>query len=263
MTGIDIKRLRERYEENQRGGDLWKIPEGVTLVYVHGLCRPDDEHELTSGKNFLELSQHYGLGVPSERKSSVCLDRENNPIIAHPVVMEYLERREVSIGDYCPPCRSLAIGDLPFDTRASKRFVFGFTPRFYKINEATEEWQPLPVKPMISIIGSKLYEDIMKIYFDNDDISDMDAAVYVKISRTGNSFRDTRYAAGVYTKKNFEGSLMNPAKFNDRTKKILQKAVRPDGDCDLFRIVSNLIRPFEDVEDLVADSIIQTVDVDE
>jgi len=260
---IDVRRLRQSFEENQRGGDLWTPGEGVTLAYIHGLCRENDDHPLTEGKNHIDLCLHYNLGSGSDRKMAVCLDPELNPIIKHPVVESYLERREIEIGNSCPVCDPILKGiidpSVVDEISVSKRYLWGITPRAFKVNSTSENWQEISPKPQVILTGMSLYEGFMQAFFDSGDITDLDSAIYVQIERTGKGRFDTKYKVGVCTQKETPGSVLNPVKFDDRSKRIINNAVKPDGDCDLFRVVSNLIKSKSDVEELISGSIIQPV----
>jgi hypothetical protein len=259
---VDVRRLRQSFEENQRGGDLWTPSEGVTLAYIHGLCRENDLHPLTEGKNHIDLHLHYNLGSGSERKMAVCLDPDLNPIIKHPVVESYLQRREIFIGDTCPVCDAILNGliDLSVaDVAVSKRYLWGITPRAFKVNSSSENWQEISPKPQVILTGMSLYEGFMQAFFDSGDITDLDSAIYVQIERTGKSRFDTKYKVGVCTQKETPGSVLNPVKFDDRSKRIINNAVKPDGDCDLFRVVSNLVKSKDDIENLISGSIIHPV----
>lgn len=260
---IDVRRLRQSFEENQRGGDLWTPPEGVTLAYIHSFCRENDDFPSTEGKNHIDLHLHYSLGSGSDLKMAVCLDPDLNPIIKHPVVESYLRKREIEIGNSCPVCDAILNGlvdpSVVDKISVTKRYLWGITPRLFKTSSSSDNWQEIPPKPQVIITGQLLYGGFMEAFFDSGDITDLDAAVYVQIDKRGSGRYGTKYKIAVCTQKETPGSVTNPAKFDDRSKKIINNAVKPDGDCDLFRIVSNLIKSKSDVEDLISGSIVQPI----
>jgi hypothetical protein len=248
MAKVDMNRMRRSYEENQRGGDIWNPPQGLTKVYVHPPCREDDTHELTKGTNYIALVVHYGLG--KDNGMGVCLNPDRNPILGHPFIQAALKKRKIKLTGKCAVCSGISSGALSSEeaeeAKPNTRFLFGVTPVMQKMSK-TSEWQKLTPKPQVMLTGSTVYNGIMDVFMENDDITDMSAAVFVIIGREGAKKFDTKY-----TVKVDPDTLKKPKALPDPVRKLLLKAMMPEGDCDLFRIVSNMIKSPEELKTLLA-----------
>ena len=252
--GIDMKKMRRTYDENQRGGDIWTPDTGVTLLYIHPPCRDNDEHEPTAGLNHIPLVVHYGLG--RDRQMAVCLDHERNPVIRHPFVRALLKKRKIKVGKTCPVDEAISEGTMSADAAdeatPNTRFLWGVTPIAYKPSISAEKWTKLTPKPKVALVGATLYNGFMDTFFEAGDITDMDAAVYVQVVREGKGRFDTKYEVKVLNMKGMSGSVAKPAKLPPAFRRLINKAIQVEGDCDLFKIVANMVKSTDDVTALVS-----------
>ncbi len=248
MAKVDMNRMRRSYEENQRGGDIWNPPQGLTKLYVHGPCREDDTHELTAGTNYLAIVVHYGLG--KDDAMGICLDPERNPIITHPFIQALLKKRKIKLTGKCTVCRAIDSGQLSAEeaeeSRPSTRFLFGITPVMQKVSK-TASWQKLTPKPQVMLVGTTIYNGIMDIFMENDDITDMNAAVFAIVGREGTGKFGTKYVV-----KGDPDTIKSPKKLPEAVRKLLIKVMKREGDCDLFRIVANMVKSPEELKTLLA-----------
>jgi len=259
-VGIDMKCMRRTYDENQRGGDIWTADVGVTMVYIHGQCR-EDGHEPTKGLNHVPVVVHYGLGRDG-RQMVVCLDQERNPIVTHPFVKAYLKSKGVKIGKKCPVCRAIESGEMDADqadrSAPTTRFLWGVTPIAHKPSKSSEGWNKLTPKPQCTFVGSTLYNGFMDLFFENGDITDLDQATFALIYRTGKGQYDTKYEVKIDP-----ATLKSPKKIPGALRRVLIKSVSKDGDCDLFRIVANMVKSTEDIKGLLSGATVDTSEGDD
>jgi hypothetical protein len=248
---IDIKRMAGELVEARKmmgnRGDLWKIPEGETRVFVHGQVYPDDDHPATQGYNFIKVFMHHGLG--GKKGGVVCLDPKLNPIITHPIVQKFLAERKkgafkLGKNPTCPTCTKLAAGEVPTEDAEritpKARWLFGLTPMFFRL-EKTDDWAKLKFEPKMLMASVSIFNGIAGDMIDNAnagiDVTDPVAAVLAKIGRTGTGFGDTNYEV----KFDVE-TVRNPIRLDKGQRRLLAEAMKPGGGCDLFRCVAMLMK---------------------
>jgi hypothetical protein len=253
-----MDKMRKRYEEDQKSGDFLSFEKGQTLVYIHPQCRPDDEWEPTANLPFVPVAVHYGLGS-SAKQMAVSLDSEANPIIDHPYVKAFLKKAKKRLTGGCPVATALRDGTIEEDaadeSRRQSRYLWGMTPLKHR-TKSSAPWSDLSGKPSVAFIGKQIHSGIMDLFMEHDDITDPSAAILVRIERTGDS-RNTKYKVTV------ESSTLKTAFVLPKSmKSALAKAIAEGGDCDLFRITSNLIKPTAEVQAMV-DGVAVETDPDE
>jgi len=245
--GVDMGKMRKGYQDQQQGGDFLSFDPGETLVLVHPPCREDDEWEPTEGVNYVPVTVHYAVGKGN--KMVVSLDPEANPIIEHPFVKRILKKRKIRLTGECPVAKELEKGDWTDDeadeSRPQTRYLWGVTPLRFR-SSASEEWRKLSGKPSVAFVGKQIYDGIMEAFFDNGDISDLDAAVLVRIVRKGKD-RTTKYEV-----KGDPETLKKAFKVPTKLRAAIAKAMATEGDCDLFKIVGNLVRSPAEVQAIIA-----------
>ena len=255
--GVDISKMRRGYQREQRGGEYLQLQAGETLLYIHPPCRPDDKFEPTDGVNYVPVVVHYGIGrgsKGSDGKTSngrmvASLDPEINPILEHPFIKRYLKQRKVRITGECPVSKMLQSGDLDDkeldDMRASTRYVWGVTPIAHRSSSA-DSWNQMVPKPSVLMVGKTVYDGIMEVFFDNGDITDPNEAVLVIVKRTGEKMT-TKYIV-----KADGESVKKPKKLSKEVRAAIAKATKEDGDCDLFKVVANMIKSPAEVSALLS-----------
>jgi hypothetical protein len=244
---IDIKKLAKKRDEvassTGGGGDFWNVDEGEYLVYLHGQNYPDDDHELTGPYNFIETVFHYGVG--GKKGGQVCLNSVINPVLNHPKVKEFLAARKTPIDlgkkSKCPVCEAIADGDVPDDQaermKAQTKWLFGTTPMFYRKTKGNE-WSKLKFEPMVLIAGVTVFNDITGEMIDLSprDLSDPKKAILLQLSRKGKDFNNTKYKVK---------AERDDTKLDKGQRKIILKAIAPDGPCDLFKVLANLTKTYD------------------
>jgi hypothetical protein len=244
---VDMKKMKRGYQQQQRGGEFLTLDAGETLLYIHPQCRPDDKWEPTDGVNYVPFVVHYGLGKHKGMIAS--LNPELNPIIEHPFIKRYLKKRKIHLTGVCPAKEFLESGDLDGDeldeARANTRYLWGVTPIATR-SDSSDEWRNLTPKPSVLFVGKTLYDGIMEVFFDNGDITDPNAAIFVIVGRVGKD-KNTKYKVRVDPE-----SLKKPRKLSKELRAQITKAIAEDGDCDLFKIVSNIIKSPAEVEALIS-----------
>jgi hypothetical protein len=243
---VDVKKMRKRAEEAQRGGEFLQIPQGQTKCYVHGVCREGDEQELTKGLNYIPLTVHYQVG--KNDAMVVCLDPDKNPIVKHPFVRALLKKRKhvPKLDGTCPVCEEIEGGGMESDeadeSRPQQKALWGIT-KIATRQRSSDEWRGDPFKPSAIIAGRSIHDGLMGAFGNAEsDISDVENATLVILERKGKGKNDTRYKVELDA-----GTLRKPVALDGKTRKVLQKAMVEGGDCDLFKIIANLIKGVPEV----------------
>ena len=269
---IDVNRMANELVEARKmlggKGNLWKIPEGETRVFVHGQCYPDDDHPATAGYNFVKVMMHHGVG--GKKGGIVCLDAKTNPVITHPIIVEFLANRKkgafkLNKNQTCPVCEALASGDIKGEdsqrVNQQPKWLWGLTPMFFR-TEKTEAWTKLKFEPKLLMSSVSVFNGIAGDMIDNAnagiDVTDPKAAVLAKIGRTGSSFGDTNYEV----KFDVE-TIRKPIMLDKGQRRLLADAMEPGGTCDLFRCVANLMKAPAAVKGLMVGARIEEDDAED
>jgi hypothetical protein len=250
---VDMDRMRKGYDEQQKGGDFVSFDPGETLLYIHPPCREGDEWEPTTGRNYIPITVHYGIG--KNKGMAVSLDTEKNAILTHPWVKKLLKAKKVRITGDCPVAAALADGTLTDDdadeARPQTRFLWGVTV-LKKRAKSSDPWNDVTPKPGVAFIGKQIFDGFMSMFFDHEDITDPKGAVLVRVKREGEK-RTTKYSVVAEP-----GSVKKPFPLPKSLAAALSKAMEEGGDCDLFRIAANLVKGTAEVQAMLAGGKVDT-----
>jgi len=246
--GVKMSRMRKSYEEQSRGGEFWSCPEGDTLCYIHPPVLEDDEFPLTEGINYIPFAVHYGLGEGNQM--GICLDTKKNPILKHPKVKLALKKRGIKLTGKCPVCEAIDSGKKvdgldPQRSRRQTKYLWGLTPLRFR-DKPRGKFQKLTPTPSPAIVGRTLYDGIFDVFDSIGDITDFDSATYVVINRKGRSMTSTKYKVtpdGATTK--------SPVSLSKGMRRLISDAIEEDGDCDLFSIMSSMVKSQDELNALV------------
>lgn len=245
---VDLDKMRKSYEDQQKGGDFISLDAGETLVYIHPPCRDDDEYEPTTGLNYVPVTIHYGVG--KNNAMCVSLDPEANPIIVHPFVKGFLKQRKIKLTGECPVAEALASGEFDDEeadeSRPQTRYLWGATVLGHR-RSSKEPWPEIneSAKPGVLFVGKTVFDGIMEAFFENGDISDPDNAILLKVKKEGEKMK-TKYTVSADPK-----CLRKAYKLPKKLRAALAKATAEGGDCDLFRVVANLVKGPAEVRALI------------
>ena len=89
---LDPKAVRD--DRDRRGGDLYTLKEGITMLYLCPPCREIDR------VNYVEAGVHYGL----RRGATLCLDPTRNRIFKNPNFQEIMKAEGVRLPARCDVC---------------------------------------------------------------------------------------------------------------------------------------------------------------
>jgi len=218
-----------RRKQAQRGRKDWyDFEEGDTLCYVCPPCRADDKY------NFYDLLQHFQVNGKS---MVVCLDPEMNPILTHPSLQPYLEGKDISGG--CPICSDLDAGKVApamADGMGAKwKYLFNVVPIKHRFNKQAS-WRDLAPYEVVPInAGPVVWNGICDVLADEGNITDPDAAVLVRVNRTGRG-KATRYEV-----KEDKESSRSPLKLPPELRQTIAQAIAPGGSNDLYQIMGKII----------------------
>lgn len=266
--GVDISKMRRGFQREQRGGEYLSLQPGETLLYIHPPCREDDKFEPTDGVNYVPVVVHYGIGKgmggggkggSDNGRMVASLDPEINPILEHPFIKRYLKARKIKITGECPVSKLLQSGDLDDkeldNMRASTRYVWGVTPIAHR-SSSSDSWNNMMPKPSVLMVGKQTFDGIMEVFFDNGDITDAKEAVLVIVKREGTKMSTK------YTVRADPESLKRPKKLAPEVRAAISKATKEDGDCDLFKVVSNMVKSPAEVQAIISGVKMEDVDDD-
>jgi hypothetical protein len=249
--GINREKITEEREklDTGGGGDIWSPDPGETIVYVHPPCRADDDHPLTAGVPYVPMEVHYQVGG-SNGPMCASLDKEANPIMTHPLVRAQLKKRGVKIkkGE-CPIKKWLAEDANEVEEDRAKRqtkWVWGVTPISFKAPKS-KKFAPIAPQPAILMAGITIHDGIMEVLDEVGDITDYEQAVFIKITKKGSKRNNIKYTVIADPK-----TLRAPVKLDKEFVDMVEKALEPDGDCDLFKFAGNLFKSTGDVEKILA-----------
>ena len=245
--GVDVDKMRKSAEERQTGGDFFKFEKGETKVLIHPPCREGDKWDPTKGLPYVPVTVHYKVGPKGNM--IVSLDKESNPIIAHPWIQKITKKKGIELPESCPMATALrdgTISDSAADqSRAQTRFLWGITPIAWRKSSA-QQWQSLDPRPSPIMVGSQIHNGIEEQFFDHGDITEFDSAILVIITKKEEK-KQVKYEV-----KADPASIKKPYKVDKSIRKLLAKALGEDGTCDLFKIVGNMIRSPSEVESIIA-----------
>jgi hypothetical protein len=240
MAGkLDIKKAKKAYEESRQGGEFWTPDEGETRIYVLPPCRENDSYEPTDGLNYIPVGVHYSVGA--NEQMVVCLDPQQNPIIKHPFIQEFLKKRGVVVDAEagCPVCKAIYQGKMTEAKAAACRFQLRYVWAVMPWDHARQIGKPaskLTPAPVVYTCGRTVYDGIMKTIYEVGDITDFDSAVLVRIEKTGKELK-TRYKV----QPDIE-TLRQPVRLDKGTRRIILDAIKEEGDCDLFKVTASMIK---------------------
>lgn len=246
---VNTKKVRTRHSEDSMGGEILKFDEGETKIYIHPPCEPEDTDERTKELPWLDLGYHFKVG--SEGKTAVCLDVDRNPIIAHPIFLKFLEERndppQIKLDEGCPVCQELP--NMSDEDRKESRFqmrhVWGATElafRRYKKRDFVD--LPTP-EPKVWMGGVQIHNGLQSAFSDDDDITNMDGAMFVRVEKEGTGPRSTKY-----TVEKDMPSFREPVSLSKVLRRLILDAMTDD--CNLFRVAANFVKGTAEVRALVS-----------
>lgn len=245
----DVGRMREQADKNRKGGaDFFKFDKGDTLIYVHPPCRNGDEYEPTKGLPFIPIGVHYGVGGKAMCPS---LDPEDNPIISHPFIKKELKKAGKKLTGKCPIKTALEGEDLSDEEadgmKLKIQYVWGITPLgFKKSKKEGAKWLELDDGPVVLFCGPQLNDALIEIFEEHGEITDPRKAIRVVVTKS-----DTGQVS--YKAKAYKLDLKKPYVLPKEDRVALLKAL--EGECDLFRVVANTIKPPSKVKELLGGDI--------
>jgi len=249
---LKLDKAKKAYQDSKKGGEFWTPDEGETRIYLHPPCREDDNYEPTDGLNYLPIGMHYSLG-DDKKGACTCLDAERNKILKHPFFLdEYRKAKgtKLDLTQACPVCQAIYEGrmgdsDSVKASRYQLRYLWGITPMDFarRIGGTATTMSPTPSPYMT---GQTIYDGVMKIIVEVGDITDMESVVLVKIVRTGQGLA-TKYqiSADIET-------VRTPMKMDKGFKRTVLEAIKPGGECDLWKIAASLMKTQGEISALLS-----------
>jgi hypothetical protein len=250
---MDVSKFRERRVEESSSRerparpDMFKVSApGTWIVYI---CPPS---AAMGDYPCVEVDLHYGIGP--ERKMVACIARDSFVFTdaAQNALAARNERNiengkpewavELDPEEGCPVCAAFEEGD---DERRKQSWLFNVIPIAFidpkgRRTEVAEHERV--IRPWFA--SFKQREIVFDAISDAGDITDPDAATYVRITRVGTEFKSTRYSGGPDVE-----TLRTPV----RIPKPMRAAVRAieSGENDLLGLATAFVRSFDTLADMV------------
>jgi len=256
--GVNIDQLRNRQEEYNRKSDITAVKSGDTVYYVHPPCRDNDEDKITKDMPFLRVRVHYGVGA--NNNMVVCLDKKRNPILSHPFIRHFLKKRNIDIsGGQCPVCNELNRDSIDADSsnriRGQFKYLWGVTPIKYRL-ESQHKFEKVEHKQSVIMTGKTVYEGLMELFYDNGDITDPKYAILAQVRKTGKGAFHTKYKVSADN-----ASLKKPLVLPEGFRNAVFESFKHQ--CDLFRVISDMVRDEKDISALFAGVPLEEESVDD
>ena len=232
-----------RKDRESRGGEIYTFKEGQTLVYFCPPCRDTDR------LNYLEVGVHYGI----RRGPTLCLDTRNK-LFRNPTFMELLKADGLKAPGFCAGCKKVDNLYRAAKSEADKkearkfkysdRFLWNIIPMAFRAGEG-EDWKMLEPEVHPTMTGEQVWDEVTKIIVEEGNITDPQAAIFIKIGREGKDIQ-TRYTVSVDT-----DSIRNPKVMPKVVRARISKALVVGGSGDLYKIARQWFVTPEEMQDLL------------
>jgi hypothetical protein len=247
---VNVDKMKKAAADSKRGGEFLSFEIGDTKAYIHGPCRDDDEFELTAGTNFVPVTVHYQVG--KQGNMVICTDPDKNPIINHPFVRALLKKRKNAprLDGTCAVCEEIESGgmesDAADDSRPQTKFIWGATKIQFRRDKG-DDWRDEPFKPGVLMAGKSIHDGFLDLFVEGGDITKTDGATLARIEREGKGKNDTKYKVTADS-----ATIKVPLRLDKKVRLALEKAMAEGGDCDLFKVVANMIKSTSEVKALLS-----------
>jgi hypothetical protein len=260
-VGIDINAFRKhrkeaKAERRSQDNTLYTFPEGTTVIYV---APPTKAMEPLP---FVEVGIHYAVG-PGKGKPVVCLSPDNDAVW-HDLVAAILRKRKIEIDPKrgCGVCREIE-SDIPMAGLTDEKIdrmsiksparIYPMVPMFEIDDDNNRIPLPDPERiPRLVMASPVVHDTICDIIESEGDITRPDAAVLVRVRRTGTG-TDTRYKVAVDSE-----TLKTPMRIPKPIRFLVEKAVVEGGSCDPYSIVGAFAKGHDTIEKLLKGESVET-----
>ena len=251
---MDVSKFRERRTEESSSREKSSRPDafkvsapGTWILYV---CPPS---AAMGDYPCVEIDVHYGIGP--DRRMVACLARDSfvHTDAAQAAIAARNERNiengkpewavEVDADEGCPVCAAFEEGD---DERRKQSWLFNVIPIAFIDPKGRRTEVPEHERVIRPWFASfKQREIVFDAISDAGDITDPNAATYVRITRVGTEFKTTRYSGGPDVE-----TLRTPVTIP----KPMRAAVRAieSGENDLLNLAVASVRSFDTLADMVS-----------
>ncbi len=240
------------------GRKYFTFEEGYTHLYVCPPCRKDFKY------NYLTGFVHFKMGV-NGRDRFLCSDSTKHAFLfKNPHFLEKIEDHSI-LNQTCPACVR-----WQQDPKANERFR-PVQRTFWNVLVAGRQalgmqqvqWYDQPIFDMM-MAGHTIDKGLKEIYTREGNISSPYGALFVIIGRTGKNQYDTEYTVNLEPRSwvpvSFFPTDKNGNPWADGTRHIVpaswwqlieENLYAPDGLGDMFRAMADLVKPYEEMAQLV------------
>jgi hypothetical protein len=242
---INLQKMAEERAKRALGGEMITLKEGETRVYVCAFARPEDDTP------YYEYKMHYGLGNDG-KKSHFCLEPQYNRVLLLDAFAEQAAALKKVIGEGCPTCekvdRGESISSNPDESgKPQSRWLFIISPRGHRsdVRQNFTPWGQDEVRGLDA--PYRVWNGIMDQFGGCGDLTDMDAAIYIRIIREG---------VKLNTKWDVQADIetaRKPLKMDKVFREMVATAVAPGGPFDPLRLIANMVRNRSELEKYLAE----------
>jgi hypothetical protein len=235
---VNLSKLKERQSNAKEGRgsglEFFQVPAGENMIYV-AYPYPGDELP------FIEVPVHYEVGP--NNNMVICLDSERNPLLKDERVLVYLEKRGIELSGECAVCKAAAEKKAK---EVQSRYLWCVVP--LKFRRPRKKWREADDADELKLYmcGYTVWDGIVDVFINNGDISDPNKAVLIRLVREGKGMR-TKYTISADTDSVRSGGVQ----LSKPVRAMLREAIAEGSYGDLYKVVGNMIKSPDDVEELL------------
>lgn len=227
VAKVDMKQMKRdrKTADAKSGGGILKIKEGTTLLYI---CPPVHAGDPMP---YIEVSNCFDFGEGKDKKSITSAEglEDNEEFVA--------ALNECGI-EYEDAQRGWEFAQQHAKFRP--RWYFNVIPIAFRAG-AGEDYEDLV--PVIQKLGTgkQIYDGITDAFFEEGDISDPEAAIFISVTKKGSGL-STEYKV-----KFDSNSLKEPVELDEKLVEMIAKACTPGGTADLHKWLAGQVRTYDQV----------------
>lgn len=236
---IDLDKMKKERAERNSGNEIWDAPEGDHKIYVCAFPRPTDDIP------YVEAKMHYGLG-PKARASHMCLEPSYNKLLLNDDFLEHVAALKKSVAGGCPTCEMIDRGESVSGNpdqsgKSQSRWLWIVSPRATR-GDARAQFQPWPKDEVVGLFGGfRVWDALMDQFGSSGDITDMDAAMFPRLIRTGKKM-ETKWEVQADVE-----TIRKPVKLAKPFRDLIASEVRIGGKFDPLVILAGMMRERDDI----------------
>lgn len=249
---INLEKMAQDRANAQKGADDFKMPVGDTALYIAPPARPDDDLP------YIEVLMHWGLG--KNNQMVMCQDAANNELMRNPHLVEMAKKRGIATGTVkvgkdtkeciaggCAVCKKLDEGGLSERQKAKRAWLWMISPILARA-DARKPFAPWPdgvtLVPYLS--SFTVWTGIVDQFAACGDITNPEAASYVRVIREGKGATDTKYNVQPHLE-----TVKQPVAISKQLAALIASDMAPGEKCDPYTHLASKLRNEDEVNEMI------------